>query len=173
MPFKNPQDKLNWQRANRDKCEQYRAKWLEGPKGQEYLVKQKARIELQKQQNAERRASEKIVKAESNKKQRAAKDRAYRLRQRHKAIAVLGSVCMACGMDDIDVLEFDHIEPILRKTMKVWSKDTAYEVLRDENPREIFQLLCSNCHTKKTRMNQEFVGNTPLKGTVKNDLPSG
>lgn len=169
MPYKNPQDKLEWQRANSDKCSVYKQKWLEGPKGQEYLVKQKALIAIQKQENAEKRAAEKIIRAEQSKRQRAAKDRAYRLRQRNKALELLGNVCMTCGMDDVDVLEFDHIEPILRKTTGVRSKDTAYEILRHDNPSAVFQLLCANCHTKKTRINQEFVGNTPLKGTVKND----
>jgi hypothetical protein len=169
MPFKNPEDKLAWQRANRDKCENYRNKWLESPAGQAYLEKQKALREKQKQANAEKRLAKRLANVEIKRKERASKDRAYRYRQRVKAMAILANVCIACGMDDPDVLEFDHIEPILRRTAGVWSKDTCYEVIRHENPREIFQLLCANCHAKKTRANKEFLGNTPLKGTVKND----
>lgn len=169
MPYKNPQDKLAWRQANRDKTADYRHKWLASSAGQAYLEKQKALREVQKQVNAEKRLANRLANAEIKRKERAAKDRAYRLRQRVKAMTILGNVCIACGMDDPDVLEFDHIEPILRRTAGVRSNDACYEVIRHENPREIFQLLCANCHAKKTRANKEFLGNTPLKGTVKND----
>ena len=173
MPYKNPEDKLAWQRANKEKCAEYKHKWLEGSAGQKYLEKQKALIEVQKKLNAEKRVAKRLANAEAKRAQRAAKDRAYRLRQRFKAIEVLGKVCKVCGMDDSDVLEFDHIEPILRRTSGIRSKESSYEILRHEDPQAVFQLLCANCHAKKTRSNSEYGATPPLKGTEKNGLPSG
>jgi 5-methylcytosine-specific restriction endonuclease McrA len=167
MPYKNPEDKLAWQRANKYKAAEYKKRWMSGPLGQEYLAKQRQAMELQKEQNAERRLATRLENAELNRVKRMAKDRAYRLRQRAKALSALGNECMVCGMDDLDVLEFDHIEPIFRRTSGVRSKDSSREILRHPNPTEVFQLLCANCHAKKTRSNGEFVG-PPGKGTEKN-----
>lgn len=168
MPYKNPEDKLAWQRSNKQKCAEYKHKWLEGPAGQKYLAKQKALIEVQKKLNAEKRLAKRLANVEANRAQRSVKDRAYRIRQRLKAIELLGKVCNVCGMDDLDVLEFDHIEPIFRRTSGLRSKESSSEILRHDNPRESFQLLCANCHSKKTRVNQEFIGGPPPKGTEKN-----
>jgi 5-methylcytosine-specific restriction endonuclease McrA len=172
MPYKNPQDKLEWQRSNRDKAIEYRKKWQAGPAGQVYLAKQREAMQLQKQANAERRMAERAEKNELTKLKRSIKHRAYRLRQRVKALGALGDRCVVCGMDDPDVLEFDHIEPLFRKSSGIKSKDTYQEVLRHDNPTEVFQLLCANCHAKKTRSNNEFIG-PPGKGTGKNHFAGG
>lgn len=156
MPFKNPEQRLAWQRANKEKCAQYKLKWLETEAGRAYSARQKEKAEIQKQINAERRANEKILRLLTNKQNRIDKDRAYRKRQRNKAIESLGNVCMVCGMDDQDVLEFDHIEPLLRKTTGHKVRDVYKEVIKHPNPAQDFQLLCANCHTKKTRMNNEY-----------------
>lgn len=56
------------------------------------------------------------------------------------------------------MLEFDHIKPLLRRTNKIKGKgDTYLQVLREKNPHDVFQLLCANCHRKKTRLNNEFI----------------
>ena len=169
MPYQNPKDKLAWRQSNKQKCAEYRHKWLQGPAGQKYLAKQKALVEAQKKLNAEKRLANRLANAEVKRAQRAVKDRAYRTRQRLKALKLLGAVCSVCGMDDSDVLEFDHIEPIFRRTSGIRSKESSLEILRHDNPHEVFQLLCANCHAKKTRVNQEFIGGPPHQGTVKND----
>jgi hypothetical protein len=157
MPFKNPDDKLAWQRANKERCAEYKRKWEQTDAGKAYIAKQIERRELQKQATAIRRASEKIERAQQEKKPRAKKDRLYRARARQKAIELLGSVCCVCGMDDPDVLEFDHIEPLLRRTTGEKRKDVYKMIHACQDPLAEFQLLCSNCHTKKTRMNNEFM----------------
>jgi predicted restriction endonuclease len=152
MPYKNPEDKLAWQRANKDKCDAYKEKWAEGEAGKRWLEKQLIHRELQKQLSAERREAKKLLALVK----KAKKSRDYRIRQRTKAIHLLGSRCEVCGMDDQDVLEFDHIEPILRRSSGHKNRDVYKEVIRDENRHERFQLLCANCHTKKTRINNEY-----------------
>jgi 5-methylcytosine-specific restriction endonuclease McrA len=64
---------------------------------------------------------------------------------RLQLILDLGGKCKRCGNDDIDVLEFDHIVPL-------WSKNREYgNILREVKKfPERFQLLCANCHRKKT-----------------------
>lgn len=156
MTYKNPEDKAAWQRANKEKVALYKERWLAGPAGQAYLAKQKEKREAQKNINAERRASEKILRKEETKKQRSAKDRRYRKKQRESAIQILGGACKVCGMDDQDVLEFDHILPLLRRSSGHKIRDVYKEVLRHPSPQDDFQLLCANCHTKKTRMNNEY-----------------
>lgn len=156
MPYKNPEQRLAWQRANKDKCNQYKEKWLQSEAGIAYIAKQKDKAEIQKRINAERKAHEKILRSIDAREKRAAKDKAYRKRQRDKAINILGGVCMVCGMDDHDVLEFDHIEPLLRRTIGHKVRDVYKEVIKHKDPTQDFQLLCANCHTKKTRMNNEY-----------------
>ena len=160
MPYKNPEDKIAWRVANRDKAVSYVEKWKNSEKGLAYAAKQKEKAEIQKRINAERRAHEKILRSINAKEKRSEKDKAYRKRQRDKAINILGGVCMVCGMDDHDVLEFDHIKPLLRKTVGHKVRDVYKEVIKHQEPAQDFQLLCANCHTKKTRMNNEY-GYTP------------
>lgn len=157
MPYKNPEDRKAWDREHKDRCAEYKRRWQETEKGKAYIEKQIAKRELQKQLNAERRASRKIEDAIKSKKPRSNKDRTYRSRVRDKAIEILGSVCCVCGMDDKDVLEFDHIEPVLRRTSGEKRKDVYKMIHASQDPLLEFQLLCANCHTKKTRLNNEFM----------------
>lgn len=175
MPYKNPDDKLAWQRANKERCAEYRRKWHESEAGKAYVARQVELREIQKQLAAIRRTHARIDEAQKEKKPRSQKDRTYRARTRQKAIELLGSVCCVCGMDDPDVLEFDHIEPVLRRTTGEKRKDVYKIINACKDPLAEFQLLCSNCHTKKTRMNNEFMGSStsPGKGTGKNDNAGG
>jgi 5-methylcytosine-specific restriction endonuclease McrA len=173
MPYKNPEDKLAWQKANKDRCNEYRLKWLEGSAGQAYLAKQKAKIEIQKRITAEKRQQQKLLRGENVRKYDSQKHRAYRKRQRQKAIDLLGAVCQVCGMDDADVLQFDHIEPLFRKTVQHKNKDVYKEVINHHSPSQDFQLLCANCHIKKTRMNGEYEYTPPRFEPYQSDEPRG
>lgn len=160
MPYKNPDDKQAWNNANKEKQKEYRLRWAQSDAGLRYLEKQIECREIQKQLNAEQRKqkkqlSEEDIKELINKKNE--KHKRYRAKQRAIAIELLGGECQVCGMNDRDVLEFDHIEPLLRRTNKTRSKSgTEKQIIDNDNRREEFQLLCSNCHTKKTRFNGEF-----------------
>lgn len=160
MPYKNPEDKAKWVSENIHKQREYRQNWLASPAGQLYIAKQKAARALQREArllakaNAPALTQEQITYEDTKRRQ---KDKRYRKARREQAIALLGGECVVCGMDDHDVLEFDHIAPLLRRTTGIKGKgDTANNVIRDEDRLTNFQLLCSNCHTKKTRHNDEF-----------------
>lgn len=77
-------------------------------------------------------------------------------RQENKIIVLnmYGNKCQKCGFDNPIALQLDHIERIVRKTSgnvdgssgsSLWSK-VAHGVL----PKEMFMLLCANCHAVKT-----------------------
>lgn len=161
MPYKNKADRNRWQRENNERQKSYRNKWMEGEKGLAYIKRQK---EAQVMQKKMRDDLKNVVKAKTSLHLEMHEelyglvgrswDKVYRKKQRLKALSVMGSVCVCCGMDDPDVLEFDHIRPVGKERRS----ESYQEVLRLENPYEVFQLLCANCHRKKTRMNKEFIG---------------
>jgi hypothetical protein len=62
-------------------------------------------------------------------------------------------------MDEPEVLEFDHREPVRRRTTGVRNRDSTDGARQVCNGHaHLFQLLCANCHTLKTRMNGEHTG---------------
>jgi len=69
------------------------------------------------------------------------------IQERAELIRKLGGKCQnpECGIEDIDVLEFDHIKPLNSAKRKYGN------ILREvkKHP-ERFQLLCANCHRRKT-----------------------
>ena len=88
--------------------------------------------------------------------------RRWRWQRRLLAIAALGGRCEACGIDDPEVLQFDHRIPVgsmarrgLRE--KAASHGTVREVLAMAQPATQFALLCANCHMKKTRANGDYL----------------
>ena len=59
--------------------------------------------------------------------------------------------CLHCGIDDIDVLTIDHINGgggKLRATGIEWS--ALHRWLKSHNYPSGYQILCANCHLKKT-----------------------
>lgn len=160
MPYKNPQDRNKWAAENRDKTAEYKLRWLNGPAGQLYIQRQKEANERLKAEKKLARAN-KVAKTDEQLSQekllKKSKDKRYRQGLRLKAIELMGGRCSVCLIDDHDVLEFDHITPLLRRTSGIKSKgETAAHVIRDQDRDNNFQLLCANCHTKKTRLNKEF-----------------
>lgn len=82
----------------------------------------------------------------------------HRLRQRNRCIlleVLLSNPCLHCGEDDILVLEFDHMRDkhshVGRLALNVCSVGRLMV--------EVFKcrILCSNCHTRATRRdNNDF-----------------
>mgnify|MGYP003494614894 FL=1 len=68
--------------------------------------------------------------------------------RRIKAIEYLGSSCAGCGSSD--KLEFDHKVRELKTSNISWLLSRKWEVLKDELDK--CQLLCSDCHREKTRL---------------------
>ena len=85
-----------------------------------------------------------------------------RLKRRIDAINSLGGKCNVCGIDDWQVLEFDHIVPMHTEqgTVKVNGQHNMNEINRmvkeGVDPASKYQLLCCNDHRKKTYANQDF-----------------
>jgi len=106
---------------------------------------------------------------------RRSHDKRYRRRIRAAAIEALGGRCECCGLDVTEVLEFDHRTPVLRRTNGVRNRDAADQARRILNGEaHLFQLLCANCHTLKTRMNGEHSGgNGDVWGEVLEDVWDG
>lgn len=73
-------------------------------------------------------------------------------RYRNKAFELLGGKCVMCGEKDFVVLQLDHKIPILRN----YRGDSGWrhfpKIIRNVLEREIYQLLCANCHVRKTKV---------------------
>lgn len=73
--------------------------------------------------------------------------------------------CRSCGEQDIKVLEFDHIDPAT-KVEKISKMVKRCATMKDiKNEMRKCQVLCFNCHIKKTKDNKEFLqkGHKPSK----------
>lgn len=58
--------------------------------------------------------------------------------------------CIVCGEHDIRVLEFDHLDPKLKSfsIARAVTDGLKWDIILDEINK--CQILCSNCHKKKT-----------------------
>jgi 5-methylcytosine-specific restriction endonuclease McrA len=76
----------------------------------------------------------------------------YMLRRYHNRIAeakrLLGGACAVCGVsDDLEALEFDHIDPADKK-FTIGNIGSASKAKFDEELKKC-QLLCNSCHKEK------------------------
>ena len=56
--------------------------------------------------------------------------------------------CVDCGEKDIEVLEFDHIEMVGSKAIRVTQCTSIVSLLKEIEKCEV---RCANCHTRRTR----------------------
>jgi 5-methylcytosine-specific restriction endonuclease McrA len=75
----------------------------------------------------------------------------HRRQIREEMLEAYGAQCVYCGIKDIDVLDLDHIKPVLRSA-KEYKKETGinfHAKLRKLDWPSGYQLLCKNCNYKK------------------------
>ena len=84
---------------------------------------------------------------------RAHGSQAYR---RIKVLQGYGAKCAACGNTDPLVLQLDHVDPELARQQKALCKERgrkfstfAYEDAIARNYPDTYQILCSNCNSRK------------------------
>ena len=72
-------------------------------------------------------------------------------RRRLRIIELLGGKCAICGIDEKEVLQIDHIIPIRKSSKLRLSLRRFYMlILRGGYSVKKLQLLCANCHMKKS-----------------------
>lgn len=88
--------------------------------------------------------------------------RRYRQRIREKLFEVFLPVCSLCGVTEPDVLQFDHKAPLKRSEERRQSgmasgRANLWRALLEglENPFNL-QVLCANCHVKKTNQDLQY-----------------
>lgn len=80
--------------------------------------------------------------------------------KRFTVIQFLGGSCSECGEDDLRCLQLDHIIPIFRKRGEPSAaKITVMDVFMDRIAVEDLQVLCANCHAKKSFNDRTRYGN--------------
>jgi len=78
----------------------------------------------------------------------------YREKTRERLYDILGRECK-CGVNDIDVLQFDHINNdgnIGRKLFGSAGNELSYYSRRPDEAVKRFQVLCANCNIKKNKV---------------------
>ena len=87
------------------------------------------------------------------------RDRINREREKDKEYVffILGNKCAKCQIEDRRVLQVDHIDRSLKKTIKYkrGGKGLYAAIRRGEFPITAFQLLCANCNWIKRAENKE------------------
>jgi hypothetical protein len=80
--------------------------------------------------------------------------RKQRLLRKEKAIEILGGECKRCGYNEnINALQIDHIEPVLRKISErgLTTGTNMYRaIILGTVDLSTLQLLCANCHAIKS-----------------------
>lgn len=61
--------------------------------------------------------------------------------------------CVDCGEADIEVLQFDHVEPLLGKKTRPTNSNMV-SLKRLQNEIDKCEVRCANCHVRRTR--QQF-----------------
>jgi hypothetical protein len=59
--------------------------------------------------------------------------------------------CVDCGIDDWEVLEFDHIDPSTKIKQVSYLYSNHYSLKKIKTEIKKCELRCANCHRKKTR----------------------
>lgn len=64
---------------------------------------------------------------------------------------LLSHPCVDCGEDDVEVLEFDHIEAVGMKAPRVSSYVSRAGLRRLQEEIDKCEVRCANCHVRRTR----------------------
>jgi hypothetical protein len=69
---------------------------------------------------------------------------------RTSAIVKLGGKCSCCGEEDWNVLDIDHINGDGKEDRGNLKRQKMFKSIAREGSQGKYQLLCGNCHRKKT-----------------------
>ena len=89
-----------------------------------------------------------------SKSARSAYNHEWYLKSREHLLDLFGPFCSMCGESDPTVLQFDHVAPERRRGWRARGR-AIVDVLcamRSKDMRPFgFQVLCANCHVRKTK----------------------
>ena len=169
MPYKNPADKLAWQRRNSGRCEQYKRRWVEKNPERAIEIAREAGRRAYATARAKKIADGWIPWAsrrkteEEKRRTRCTIARRRDARRKSEVFEQLGGICAYCELDDWRVLQIDHIHGDGRSDRGGGRTGGLYAVLRCmrasgwQGVRERFQLLCANCHMLKTHFHGDHL----------------
>lgn len=157
MPYKDKERNKAYYESHKEQKKAYYEAYRESHKEQKKAY-YKAYYESHKEQfKAYRESYKEQRKAyyESHKERSIAQSLAryakmVKIYNREKLIKLLGNKCSICGIDDIIVLQLDHIYGGGNKDL-ISLKNTRYEyyIMHIEEAKAKLQVLCANCHLRK------------------------
>lgn len=146
-----------YREANRERLREYRREWTKTANGQKswrkFYLKNRSGY-LERASLHYRKNKETILQYVVD----------WQRRRRLDTIMMFGGECQACGYNERPhILEFDHVKPIKKERPKGRS---FFEVRKRP---ALFQLLCPNCHLKKTvvELRKKEAGAVALKARIK------
>lgn len=80
-----------------------------------------------------------------------------RERRRIRVLEKMGGKCATCGINDTMVLQIDHITPLNTGKARLTLTQLFPKILRDEYDMTSLQLLCANCHMRKTTLERRTI----------------
>lgn len=78
--------------------------------------------------------------------------------------------CAVCNEDDIVVLEFDHIDPKTKK-FDIGKSVSGYSIQSILEEIKKCQVLCANCHRRRTAKQRGWYKNLPSSSNGKDTTP--
>ena len=153
MPFKNHQDKLDYDRRYRqehkEECSRSQRQWRQN---------NRERVNVYYQENRERYRAHGRRYYDADKERKRAEQRERTRQRRATLLELLGGKCRHCGFSDIRALQVDHRDGNGAKRNRELgigsSSDPAFYRYATSHLEE-FQLLCANCNWIKRYELQE------------------
>lgn len=97
--------------------------------------------------------------------------RVYKSRQRNREWMwnyLLNHPCIDCGETDPIVLEPDHLDSALKTDTVARMVHNTYSIARIEKELKKCEIVCANCHRRRTAKQQGWFEGTPSGATGKN-----
>lgn len=97
---------------------------------------------------------------EKNRSKIADRQMLYNASNKEQLLRLLGSSCAVCGESDPIVLQVDHIKPLLRAKREGSQGGFATIMMKirtGKEDRSNLQVLCANCHARKTSRERQTV----------------
>lgn len=78
---------------------------------------------------------------------------------RTAAVVALGGKCLCCGEDDWNVLDIDHVNGDGKDDRTQTARQKMFKMVARGEGNGRYQLLCANCHRRKTAKDAKFDSN--------------
>lgn len=108
-------------------------------------------MQLWREENRDRANELSRINAKTNRKRFNEVQRRHKQKLRAEVVNKLGGKCKHCGIDNIDVLDIDHVndDGNIHRKNGISGRSLCQLIKREGFPKHKYQVLCRNCNWLK------------------------